>query len=111
MEELGTARSGTSRRSRAGRQAGSRLYLGEEFGHGGAEGGRELLHDQDGRHPLAAFQQADVVAVQVGPGRKCLLRKVVGLASSSQDGAELLLERMHGSTTRLKKASANQKTF
>jgi hypothetical protein len=57
------------------------FHLGERFRHGGVEGRRQLLHDQNGGYALAAFQQADVVAVEVGLGGEGSLRKAGGLAS------------------------------
>src|SRR5262245_30490749 len=49
------------------------LHLGEEFGRGSAQCQGELPGHQDGGHALAALQQADIVAVQVGLGGEGLL--------------------------------------
>ena len=74
--------------------------LGEQFGQGGFEGGRQLLDDEDGGHALAAFQQSDVVAVQVGLSGEGFLRQASDFASAAKDGSELSLQRMHGTPTR-----------
>ena len=59
------------------------FYLGEEFGQGGVESGRQLLHDQDRGHALAALQQANVVAVQVGLGAASASETILYSASAS----------------------------
>src|SRR5205823_15105989 len=85
-------------------------HLAGQVGHGGAQREGELMRDQDGRHAVATLQQADVVAVQVGLGRQGLLGKAGGLPAPAQDPTELLLEWMHGSPTRVKRASATHTT-
>jgi hypothetical protein len=55
------------------------FQVSEQFRHGGMEGGRQSLHDQNGGHALAALQQADVVTVQIGLGGESFLQKAGGI--------------------------------
>jgi hypothetical protein len=60
------------------------FHLSDQFGHGRVEGGRQTLHDQNGGHALAPFQQTDVVTVQVGLSGESFLRETSGLASAAK---------------------------
>lgn len=82
------------------------FHFGEQFRHGGVEGGRQLLDDLDGGHALAALQQTEVLAMQVGLAGECFLRETGGLASTVKDRPELLLQRMHGTNDTTKTGSA-----
>lgn len=75
------------------------LHLGEEFGQGRTQRRGELLHNQDGGHALTAFQQSDVVAVQVGLGGQGFLGQAGSLALPAKDDPKLALEWMHGTST------------
>jgi hypothetical protein len=83
------------------------FHRGEQVRHGRVEGRRQLLHDQNRRHALTAFQEADVVTVQVGLGGEGFLRKAHSFAPPAKDDPELSLQRMHGKTHTGEKCQCN----
>lgn len=75
--------------------------LAEQFAHGRSQSLGDLTHDENRRHSFAAFEQSDVIAMQLSFRRQSLLGQASGLPSSAQDNSEMSLKRMHGSTRSL----------